>query len=144
MSIGDRILEALSKSGKTQADLARYLSTRTSTITGWVKEGRIPAATSVVPICEFTGVSPMWLLVGVEQIETIATSQPLNGHQAEQNLRQVSNASFLDFNITEVDIDIAQRYHKLDHNGQIVVENAIIQEERRFNAERENDESAVA
>ena len=67
MSIGERILIALEKSNKTQADLARFLSTKSSTITGWIKEGRIPSAASVLPICEFTGVSVIWLLAGDEE-----------------------------------------------------------------------------
>ena len=62
MSIGERILEALKLSGKTQADLARHLSTKPSTLTGWVKNGNIPSAAVIVPICEFTGVSVYYLL----------------------------------------------------------------------------------
>jgi transcriptional regulator with XRE-family HTH domain len=64
MSIGERILLALEYSKKNQADLARYLSTKSSTVTGWIKEGRTPSAASVVPICEFTGVTVIWLLTG--------------------------------------------------------------------------------
>ena len=62
MSIGERISEALKLSGKTQADLARHLSTKPSTLTGWVKNGNIPSAAVIVPICEFTGVSIYYLL----------------------------------------------------------------------------------
>jgi transcriptional regulator with XRE-family HTH domain len=64
VSIGKRILLGLTQSGKNQIDLARYLSTKPSTVTGWIKAGRIPSAASIMPICEFTGVSVSWLLTG--------------------------------------------------------------------------------
>lgn len=66
MTIGERISQALALAGKSQADLARFLGTKQSTITGWVKEGRVPSSDVVLPICEFAGISPTWLLTGEE------------------------------------------------------------------------------
>ena len=65
MSIGVRIQEALEQSGKNRAQLARYLGTKDSTVSGWVIGGRIPLSDAIMPICEYTGVSPLWLLSGI-------------------------------------------------------------------------------
>ena len=62
MNIGQRILLALKTTGRTQADLARYLKTSPSTVKGWIREGRVPAADVILPICDFLGVSPIWML----------------------------------------------------------------------------------
>ena len=60
--IGQRILIALKASGRTQADLARGLKINPTTVKGWVKDGRVPLADVILPICDFLNVSPMWLL----------------------------------------------------------------------------------
>jgi len=60
--IGQRIQLALVKADKSQSDLARYLNTKSSTVAGWIREGRIPQADVILPICKFTDVSPTWLL----------------------------------------------------------------------------------
>ncbi|MDR3092100.1 MAG: helix-turn-helix domain-containing protein [Clostridiales bacterium] len=73
MSIGERIALALERSGKSKADLARYLATRSSTVENWIKCGSVPAATAIMPICEFTGVSLEWILS--EDNETVQTRQ---------------------------------------------------------------------
>jgi len=64
MSIGERIALALHMSGKNRADLARHLGTQQSTIAGWCKDGKVPSSDRIIPICEFTGVTPEWLLTG--------------------------------------------------------------------------------
>jgi len=60
--IGQRILIALNAAGKNQADLARGLKISPTTVKGWVKDGRIPLADMILPICDFLNVSPTWLL----------------------------------------------------------------------------------
>ena len=64
MTIGNRIAYALNTSGKKPADLAKYLETKQSTISGWLHDGKTPAADRIVRICEFLGVSIQWLLTG--------------------------------------------------------------------------------
>ena len=68
MSIGERIEAALERTGKKQAELARFLNTKQSTISGWTREGRVPAADRILPICEFLQVSPIWLLTGENEL----------------------------------------------------------------------------
>ena len=68
--IGERIFEALNVAGKSRAQLARFLGTNESTISGWVKSGRVPLSDVILPICEFTGVSPVWLLSGEGEVST--------------------------------------------------------------------------
>jgi transcriptional regulator with XRE-family HTH domain len=92
VSIGDRILLALKQSGKNQADLARHLSTKPSTVTGWIKEGHIPSASVVVPICEFTGISTDWLLTG-EGEPTVVQPQPLALTETEDLLLEEYRAA---------------------------------------------------
>ncbi|MCL2215445.1 MAG: helix-turn-helix domain-containing protein [Defluviitaleaceae bacterium] len=64
MAIGNRILLAFELSGKSPASLAKHLETKQSTISGWCKDGKIPASDKILPICEFLGISPLWLLSG--------------------------------------------------------------------------------
>ncbi|GHS85545.1 hypothetical protein AGMMS49957_01810 [Synergistales bacterium] len=93
MAIGERILQALNYSGKNQADLARYLSTKPSTVTGWIKEGRIPSANSVIPICEFTGVGVNWLLTGEGDMFVDKKPEQLHGNNtADNNLMAISGS----------------------------------------------------
>ena len=66
MTIGARVLLTLKQQGKTQKQLADYLGTKQSTITGWKESNRNPKSETIMPICEFLGVSPTYLLTGVE------------------------------------------------------------------------------
>lgn len=106
MTIAERIVEALDKAGKTRADLARHLGTQQSTVAGWVNAGRIPSSDAIVPICEFTGVSPLWLLTGVEP-------QPIDLPADQRELLSL--------------------YAQLDDAGKTIVRAKAIEESRRGN-----------
>lgn len=71
MTIGNRVLDLLSKKGKKQKDLANYLHTGASTINGWKSENRNPSSDMIIPICEFLGVTCEFLLTGEEKESSI-------------------------------------------------------------------------
>lgn len=64
MRLGLRVLELLHERGLKQADLATFLKTKPSTISGWKLENRNPSAEMIIPICEFFSVTPTFLLTG--------------------------------------------------------------------------------
>ena len=66
MTITDRLFLLLKERGKSQRELAAYLKTGSSTVSGWREDNRNPSLNMVVPICEFLGVSPLYLLTGEE------------------------------------------------------------------------------
>jgi len=67
MTIGEQIEKALVCTGKTQAELARFLKTKQSTISGWINDGKVPSADRILPLCDFFQVSPTWLLAGEDE-----------------------------------------------------------------------------
>jgi len=127
MSIGERILDALNKSGKNQAELARHLDTKTSTINGWIKGGRVPSAAVIVPICELTNVSVNWLLTGKNEPErqTIAitgdnsTAVAVNG-SGNTITNHAPVAPVLEA-IHELERHLLHAYNGLSPEGQAIV-----------------------
>lgn len=67
MTVGQRVLEILSKKNKTMSQLARHLGTTPSTINGWKQPNRNPSSEILIPICEFLDVSVMYLLTGEKE-----------------------------------------------------------------------------
>ena len=104
-----RIDLALGLADKSHSQLARFLNTQQSTVNGWIKGGRIPAASSILPICEFTGVSPIWLLSGKE--EDLITNDAM---------------------------ELAHAYDKLDKPSQRAIWGYMTAEQRRMEAEVKN------
>jgi len=108
-SIGRRILEFLNRKGKTQAELARFLGTRQSTVNGWIKLGRCPAADVILPICGFLDVTAEELLGGAE---------------AEEKLE-----------LTDDEKQLLTQYGKLDHRGRARVTTVVYEEYDRMRAD---------
>lgn len=90
MHIGGRILETLKDQGKTQKELAQYLNTKQSTIAGWKTPDRNPHSELIIPISEFLGVSPMYLLTGNDNDNPNATrTLPLREQQLLEEFRKL-------------------------------------------------------
>lgn len=66
MTIGNRVLELLEAKKLKKKDLAAFLETTPSTISGWKEPNRNPSSDLIVRICEFLGVSYEYLLTGTE------------------------------------------------------------------------------
>lgn len=66
MTIGNRVLDILSKKHIKQKDLADFLDTKPSTVNGWKEPNRNPSSELIVRICDFLGVSYEYLLTGKE------------------------------------------------------------------------------
>ena len=71
MTIGERVIAILEEKDVKQKALADFLNTKPSTIHGWKAEGRNPSSEIIIPICEFLGVSPEYLLTGNESVSSI-------------------------------------------------------------------------
>lgn len=67
MNISQKIQDELKKRNFTQKELANHLSIATSTINNWIKLNRSVPAEHIIPICEFLGVTPYYLLTGKEK-----------------------------------------------------------------------------
>ena len=74
MRLGLRVIELLNEKGLKQADLATYLKTKPSTISGWKLENRNPSAEMILPICEFFSITPTFLLTGKDD-KTLSTRE---------------------------------------------------------------------
>lgn len=59
-----RLLSELKFLGKSQADLARFLGVRQSTVQQWIQKGSIPAADTALKIAQFINVSLEYLITG--------------------------------------------------------------------------------
>ena len=60
----ERLLEELNYVGYSQADLARFLRVRQSTVQTWIQRGSIPAADTALKIADFLNVSLEYLVTG--------------------------------------------------------------------------------
>jgi transcriptional regulator with XRE-family HTH domain len=125
-SIGDKIILALESVNKTPAALAKFLKTQPSTVYGWCRNGKIPAADRILPICEFTGVTPAFLLSGATSESDVFSEQEINA------LNFVRNLESRNFPLNNFDdaLNIAHRWMALDDDGRTIVKNKIIEEER--------------
>lgn len=70
MTIGNRVIDLLKQKKLKQKDLAAYLHTGTSTISGWNEPNRNPSSDMIIPICDFLGVSCEYLLTGEDKGST--------------------------------------------------------------------------
>ena len=61
-----RILSLLDEKGFKMADLCRFIDINTSTMANWKTRNTDPPTKYLVPICEFLGVTPEFLLTGKE------------------------------------------------------------------------------
>lgn len=67
MNISQKIQDELKKQNLTQKELANHLSIATSIINNWIKLNRSIPAEYIIPICEFLGITPWYLLTGREK-----------------------------------------------------------------------------
>lgn len=67
MLISDRIFEKLDDLNMTQKKFAEKTGISQSTISDWKKKKTNPTAEKIMIICKVLGVTPEWLLSGVEQ-----------------------------------------------------------------------------
>lgn len=67
MKIIERIMGLLEENGLKQSDLCDSLNISASTLTNWKNRGTDPPSRFVIPICEFFGISPEYLLTGEEK-----------------------------------------------------------------------------
>lgn len=66
MTLGTRMREARMRAGLTQRELAQRFSVRHNTISNWEKDKSAPTPVQIERICTVLGVSPNYLVSGVE------------------------------------------------------------------------------
>lgn len=67
MTIGNRVHAILKERGIMQKTLAEHIGSPPATVTGWKEPNRNPSSDLIIPICDFLGISPYFLLTGQEQ-----------------------------------------------------------------------------
>ena len=67
MTIGDRIFERLKEIGMTQKDFSEKTGISQSTISEWKSKRTNPTSEKIMVICQVLGVTPEWLLSGIEK-----------------------------------------------------------------------------
>ncbi len=86
MSISQNVKNLLAQKKLTQKDLSVYLGVGSSTVNNWIKLDRSIPSEYIIPICEFIGVSPYYLLVGKEN----SFSLPADEQELLDNYRRLS------------------------------------------------------
>ena len=66
MTISERIFERLTQMNMSQKDFSEKTGIQPSTISEWKKNKTNPSSEKIMPICEALGVSPEWLLSGID------------------------------------------------------------------------------
>ena len=67
MTISQRIFALLKMKHLSQKDLAEYTGLSPAAISGWKKRNTSPSCDNLLQICDFLGVSVMYLLTGREE-----------------------------------------------------------------------------
>ncbi len=67
MTISERIFERLAQLSMTQKEFSERTGILPSTISEWKKNKTNPTSEKIIPICETLGVTPDWLLSGLDQ-----------------------------------------------------------------------------
>lgn len=75
MTISERIFEKLKQLSMTQKEFSDKTGIQPSTISEWKKNKTNPSSEKIMPICEALGVTPEWLLSGVD-----AAGSRVDGH----------------------------------------------------------------
>ncbi len=66
MTISERIFERLEKLSMSQKELSEKTGIKESAISEWRKKKTNPSSEKIMPICKALGVSPEWLLSGID------------------------------------------------------------------------------
>lgn len=120
MTIMDRILSILENNNQKMVDLTRFLGLSTSTTSNWKTKNRNPPAEYIAPICEFLGVSPLFLLTGSEN----------------EKVQQPS--------LDNDQLELLSVYDSLDNEGKTIVKSTCYQEKRRLQNDYIGDKSKRA
>jgi transcriptional regulator with XRE-family HTH domain len=126
MTIGNRVLKLLAEKDLKQKDLAEYLGTKPSTISGWKEGNRNPSSDSIVRICEFLGVSYEYLLTGKDNSEETEQSEPEYTTSAERQL-----------------LDVYRKYEDNGFSSNIVEDIYAFFPELKYNISSSNKESFI-
>ncbi|CBK74213.1 Predicted transcriptional regulators [Butyrivibrio fibrisolvens 16/4] len=66
MTISDRVFEKLQEQGMTQKEFSAQTGIPESTVSDWRKKKTNPAADKILIICKVLGVTPEWILSGID------------------------------------------------------------------------------
>lgn len=67
MTISERIFERLAQLGMTQKKFSEETGILQSTVSEWKKKKTNPTSEKIMVICKVLGVTPEWLLSGIEK-----------------------------------------------------------------------------
>lgn len=120
MTICERMFDLLeSTPGKNASGLCRKLGVKTNKTSNWKQRNTDPPAKFIIPICEYLGVSVVYLLTG--DLEPVVESVDLD--EREQNL--------------------IEHFRALDLDGKATVESAAVNEHKRVKLEGDSEETAI-
>ena len=67
MTISERVFERLNQLNITQKEFSEETGIKQSTISEWKNKGTNPSSEKIMPICKVLGVTPEWLLSGIDK-----------------------------------------------------------------------------
>lgn len=76
MTPGQRIIDLIQKRGLNQHSVAKALGIPYTTLNGWRDENRNPSCNYIIPVCEYLGVTPQYLLTGEEDTKVDLSLSP--------------------------------------------------------------------
>jgi len=117
MTICERMFEILdSDKSKSAAGLCRILGIKTSVTTSWRQRNTDPPSKYIIQISEYLGVTPYFLLSGIEDIPTLSDDEKR----------------------------IISKYRTLDEDGMDAVRGVLLDEQRRVESEKGMANDAVS
>ena len=81
MTICERLFTEMDNRGLIAAELCRILDVKSNTVTNWRQRNTDPPAKYILPICDFLGCSPEYLLTGQETKKEPALGISENGRK---------------------------------------------------------------
>lgn len=76
MTPGQRTLELIQEKHLNQRTVSKALGIPYTTLNGWKDDNRNPSCNYIIPICEYLGVTPQYLLTGEENVNADFTLSP--------------------------------------------------------------------
>ncbi len=119
MTISERIFERLAQLSMTQKEFSEKTGIQPSTISEWKKNKTNPSSEKIMPICEALGVTPAWLLSGIDPAGSREDSRSYYTVKKDTEMgRLIAYYNRLDPMLRERVIGYAEAYAGLEKNSE--------------------------
>jgi len=127
MTINEKISSLLEKKNYKQKELSTHIGVSTSTLNNWLKLGRSIPSEYIIPICEFFGAEPSWLLSNNDKISFYKI---VDKKENKSELETLLLNNFNEMNYEEKRKLLSMSFKLLEEEEEVKESNAYIYEKK--------------